>query len=191
MVRAGLILLLGIFLFSCSDEAKNNYIDEDKLGFIDADLNSDETNLKEKAKYDDRQPGKTEEINRSFENAPPLIPHSTKGFFPIKIDNNICLSCHMPDKVEETGAREISKTHFMNWRPKPEEIDGIFRITENDSVATEQYDKLNNSYFNCSQCHVPQTNVTVNIENLFTAKFREKFGLEQSNLNEKVNEGIK
>ena len=191
MVRTVLILLAVIFMFSCNQDSKNDFIDEDELGFIDADLSSDETYLKEKAKYADSQPGKTSEINRSFENAPPLIPHSTKGFFPIKITNNICLSCHMPDKVEETGAREISKTHFMNWRPKPKEVNGLFLVAHNDSVATKRYDKLNNSYFNCSQCHVPQTNVSVNIENLFTAKFRAEFGLEESNLNKNVNEGIK
>lgn len=191
MIRIGLILMVVVFLFSCSHESSNNFIDEDELGFIDADLSSDDTYLKEKAKYADSQPGKTAEINRSFENAPPLIPHSTKGFFPIKIHNNICLSCHLPENAKETGARELSKTHFMNWRPKPEETDGLFSIAANDSVATKRFEKLNNSYFNCSQCHVPQTNVTVNIENLFTAKFREEFGIEQSSLNKNVNEGIK
>ncbi len=191
MIRASLILLLAVFLFSCNQKSQNGLIDEDKLGLIDADVKSDETNLKEKAKYDDRMPGKANAIDRSFENAPPLIPHSTAGFFPIKIKNNICLSCHMPDKAKETGAKELPETHFMDWRPKPEETDGVYSIAPNDSVNVERFDKLNNSYFNCSQCHVPQTEVTVNIENLFTPKFREEFGLEKSNLNKNVNEGIK
>ncbi len=79
----------------------------------------------------------------------------------------------------------------MNWRPKPKEKNGLYKIAENDEVGLERSDKLNNSYFNCSQCHVPQTDIKVDIENLFTPEFREEFGLEKSNLNKTVNEGLK
>ncbi|NJO68548.1 MAG: nitrate reductase cytochrome c-type subunit; periplasmic nitrate reductase electron transfer subunit [Bacteroidetes bacterium] len=162
---------------SCGD-SKDNIIDENKLGFIDANVKSEETNLKEKAKYADMKPGESEMFERSFENAPPLIPHTTKGFFPVTIKNNACLDCHMPDKIAESGAREISPTHFANWRPKPQEIDGKYVIVNNEGLTNEKTGKLNNLYFNCSQCHVPQANVSVDIENLFTPEFREKHGLE-------------
>ena len=40
----------------------------------------------------------------------------------IKIDNNICMSCHMPDKAIETGAIPISHTHFFNLRSSKENL---------------------------------------------------------------------
>ena len=181
---------LGLLLFfSCQNNKNtNNYIDENKLGIIDASVKSEDTNLSEKPKYNEAKPGDGENIDRSFENAPPLIPHTTNGFLPIKIDNNICVTCHLPDKAEESGAVPISKTHFANWRPQPELVDGVYTVS--DELINEKVDQLNNQYFNCSQCHVPQAEVSVDIENLFTPEFRQEFGLEQSNLNDKVKEGI-
>lgn len=184
-----LIIVLLFLVYSCGSN-EDNLIDENKLGIIDASVKSDETNLKEKAKYPNTVPGQGEALERAFENAPPMIPHTTKGFFPITIKNNICLACHMPDKAKETGAKEISKTHFMNWRPKAEEINGKYTIVKNEELTNEKLDKLNNSYYNCSQCHVPQAEIKIDIKNLFTPEFREEHGLENSNLNEKVSEGI-
>jgi len=190
MIRNICFLFVIIILFSYCSDSHDNLIDENKLGIIDANVKSEETNLKEKAKYIDVKPGEGEIIDRAFENAPPLIPHTTDGFFPVTIKNNACLSCHMPDKIEESGAKQMSDTHFMNWRPQPEEKDGKFVIVKNEELTNEEVGKLNNSYFNCSQCHVPQANVTVDIENLFTPEFREEHGLENSSLKEKVKEGI-
>jgi len=186
-----IITTLGLLIFvSCQNNKRtNNYIDENKLGIIDADVKSEDTNLSEKPKYGDSKPGDGERIDRAFENAPPLIQHTLNGFLPIKRDNNICLTCHLPDKAKESGAVEISKTHFANWRPQPVLVDGVYVIS--DSLTNQNTDQLNNQYFNCSQCHVPQAKVSVDIENLFTPEFRQEFGLEKSNLDDKVNEGIK
>ena len=184
------LALITLFFVVACQQPKETKIDEDKLGFIDADLDSDETNFKMKADFNVDKPKAGNTIERAFENAPPMIPHTTAGFFPIKIDNNICLSCHMPDKVKESGAREISKTHFQSWRPQLKEENGTYSNPDDKEVYVETMDKLNNAYFHCSQCHVPQANVTINIENLFTREFRETFGIKESNLKEKVNEGI-
>jgi cytochrome c-type protein NapB len=184
-----LALITLFFVVACS-QPKETKIDEDTLGFIDADLDSDETNFKMKADFNVDKPAAGNTIERAFENAPPMIPHTTAGFFPIKMDNNICLSCHMPDKVAESGAREISKTHFQSWRPSLKEENGKYSNPDNSEVFIEKMDVLNNAYFHCSQCHVPQANVTINIKNLFTREFRETFGIEESDLKEKVNEGI-
>lgn len=183
--------LIALFFLVACNQPKEKEIDEDQLGFIDADLYSDETNFKMKANFNEDKPETGITINRSFENAPPMIPHTTAGFFPIKRDNNICLSCHMPDKVEESGAREISKTHFQSWRPQLEVKAGVYSNPKEDKqVYVKEVKDLNMAYFNCSQCHVPQADVTIDIENLFTAEFREKFGIEESNLKDKVNEGV-
>lgn len=191
MFKQTILLLVILISVSCGRQRQeNDLIDEDKLGIIDADVNSDETNFKQKATYSEDIPGKAEKFARSFENAPPLIPHTTVGFFPIQFKKNICLSCHMPEKVAETGAVKIPETHFSSLRPQLEMKDGVYSFSDDESMVLTHSDSLNNSFFNCNQCHVPQANVRVNIENLFTPEFREELGLEKSNLNEKIEEGI-
>ncbi len=189
-MRAIAIILMMAFFVACNQNSNNDSIDENKLGFIDASVKSEETNLKEKAKFSDTQPGKSEAINRAFENAPPMIPHTTEGFFPIKIDNNICLSCHLPDKVEKTGAVAIPKMHFTNLRPKMKLIDGKYEFSASDTLHREKIETLNSAYFNCNQCHAPQANVTVNIKNLFTPEFREEFGIKESTLDKQFEDGL-
>ncbi len=184
------ILLIILFLASCG-QSSDNSIDEDKLGIIDADVKSEETNFKEKAKFADATPGKATTFDRSFENAPPMIPHTTEGFLPIKIDNNICLTCHMPDKVEETKAVAIPKMHFTNLRPSPKKVGDKYEFTQKDTLVREEIETLNNAFFNCSQCHAPQATVRVNIENLFTPEFREKFGIEKSTLEKQFDDGLR
>lgn len=190
MVRIASIIVTLFICCSCSTNHDKKIIDEDKLGIIDADVKSEETNLKEKAIYNDALPGNSAIIERAFENAPPMIPHTTEGFFPIKMDNNICLSCHMPDVAESVGAIPLSPTHFMNLRPQMVEVDGILTFMENDKVLIEELDSLNSAFYNCSQCHAPQTEIAISIENLFTPEFREEFGIEKSNLQSRLKEGV-
>lgn len=190
--RLILLLVFAVVLFSCAENKKNEntLIDEDKLGFIDADVESEDTNLKSMAEYGTDVPGQSETMERAFENAPPLIPHTTLNFFPITRDNNICFSCHLPERVEETGAVPISPTHFTNLRPEMEEKAGIYYTTFDGKLAMSESKNFNNAYFNCSQCHVPQADVTVNIENLFTPEFRDVLARDKSQLKDKISEGI-
>lgn len=190
-IRIGILMLTFLMLVGCRHNKSTNYVEEDSLGFIDASVTSEETNLKQKADYISAQAGNSDKIYRSFENAPPLIPHTTQGFFPIKRENNICMSCHMPDKAETSGAVPLPETHFTNLRPKMVEVNGILTFKQDSIVSIHKLNEPSNAYFNCSQCHVPQTTVTVNINNLFTPEFREEFGLEKSDLRKRLNEGIK
>lgn len=187
--KFGIYAVLILIAAACSD-GKKNIIDEDKLGLIDADVRSVETHLKRRAEYSTSIPGKSERIDRAFENAPPMIPHTTDGFFPITAQNNICLSCHMPDKVAVSGAIALPQTHFTVLRPKMVMKDGKYEMADaaTDTIAKKTF---NQAYFNCSQCHAPQASVTVSIENLFTPEFRAANGLHQSNLKDKLKEGIK
>ncbi len=184
-----LIPLVAITL-GCSHKKTNEIIEDEQLGIITADVKSEDTNLKSKARYGDAKPGEAETFERAFENAPPLIPHTTVGFFPIKMDNNICFSCHLPEKAEETGAVKLPDTHYTDLRPVMVEADGVLEFEDESQIHIQELDEPNHAYFNCSQCHVPQTRVTINIENLFTPEFREEYGLEKSNLKDKLEEGV-
>ena len=191
MIRLTPLLIILFTLYSCGSNHKDKeFIDENKLGIIDASVDSRETNLNTKAVYNDDMPGKSKIIDRAYENAPPMIPHTTDGFLPIKIYNNICLTCHTPELAKAVGAIPLPPTHFANLRPKMLEVDGVMQFVITNEVVVEDLKNLNHAYFNCSQCHAPQTSVTIDIENLFTPEFREEFGLNQSSLKEKLKEGI-
>lgn len=186
-IRFLVILGLCLAVIACKSESKKK-IDEDKMGLIDADVRDVETNLKKKAEYNNHMPGSGNLIDRSFENAPPMIPHTTDGFFPITPKNNICLSCHMPDKIEISKAIAIPETHFTTLRPKMTLKDGKYIMA--DTITFSPKKELNKAYFNCSQCHAPQSTISVNIENLFTPEFRAENGLKKSNLKDKLKEGV-
>ncbi len=190
MRRIEIIILVLFVLAACADKENKELIEDSKLGFIDASVKSEDTNLKRKARFMDETPGSGLKIERAFENAPPMIPHTTKGFFPIKIDNNICLSCHMPELAKETGAVELPQTHFTDLRPKMKQEGEIFFFENEGELVKKELNKLNNSYFNCSQCHTPQADISIDIENLFSPEFRAEHGLEKSSLIKSIDEGI-
>ena len=86
--------------------------------------------------------GEAQRYERSFENAPPMIPHDLEGLIPITADNNMCVTCHMPEVAKDVGATAIPKSHLYSIRNK-KDLDG----------------KLSDDRFNCTTCHVPQANV--------------------------------
>jgi len=84
---------------------------------------------------------------RNYPEQPPLIPHSTEGY-EVSIRGNKCLSCHARSRTRESQAPMISVTHFADR-------DGQFLA----SISPRRYF--------CTQCHVPQHNVRVPVENDF------------------------
>jgi len=84
---------------------------------------------------------------RNYPEQPPLIPHSTEGY-EVSARGNKCLSCHARTRIRESRAPMISITHFSDR-------DGQFLA----SISPRRYF--------CTQCHVPQHNVSVPVENDF------------------------
>jgi len=168
-------------------------VGEETLGLIKSDVHSNDENLLgAMPQYSTKAPGTSEKIERAFENAPPMIPHMTDGFFPITKDNNICLTCHMPDKVATTGAVAIPATHFTNYRPKVIKDGDKYKVdAEEGEVVSNKLTTLSAARYNCSQCHVPQANVTVDIKNTFDRVFRNDASKTGSNLDKIIDEGVK
>ena len=84
---------------------------------------------------------------RNYPEQPPVIPHTTEGY-EVSINANKCLSCHARTRVHESQAPMISITHFTDR-------EGQFLA----SVSPRRYF--------CTECHVPQHNVQVPVENEF------------------------
>jgi cytochrome c-type protein NapB len=73
--------------------------------------------------------------------------HSTEGY-EVSIRGNKCLSCHARSRIRESQAPMVSITHFSDR-------DGQFLA----SISPRRYF--------CTQCHVPQHNVKLPVENDF------------------------
>jgi cytochrome c-type protein NapB len=197
-------IFLSIVAVACNSDGKGKktkkgetgFVSEESLGLRKTDLYSENSTEGDLGVFDAPAPGQSEMIERSFENAPPLIPHTTEGFLPIKKDQNLCLSCHMPNVAEAVKATSIPKSHFMNFRPQIKEKGGkIVAYQDNDksnTVTIESLgDKLSNARYNCSQCHVPQADITVEVKNTFVADFRNENSKNRSNFADVVDEGVK
>ena len=141
--------------------AANDVIDEDDIKL--ADINWTKHAAGESKRYD-----------RSFENAPPLIPHDLEGLIPITADNNMCVSCHMPEVAKDVGATPIPKSHLYSIRNK-KDLEG----------------KLSDDRFNCTTCHVPQANVEAKFKNNFKPEYRDANSTSRSNLLDVLNEGVR
>lgn len=188
-------MICSMLLAGCNNTNSNqDYIADEDIDMSDDLLMGDESVLTDMPEYSKIRGGESEMIDRSFENAPPLIPHRVGGFLPIKVDDNKCLRCHMPDKAAEFNAIPLPKTHFTSYRPEVIEEDGKYRVDADhgasEIVETDLKD-FNGAMFNCSQCHVPQADVTVEIPNNFDPDYRQSSNKSQSNLKDKMGEGVR
>ena len=86
--------------------------------------------------------------DRDFVQQPPLIPHNTQGY-QITKNFNKCMDCHAWGKTKASGATKVSVTHFRTGTG-----------TELDNISPRRYF--------CTQCHVPQTDAKVLVDNTFT-----------------------
>ena len=84
---------------------------------------------------------------RAYPQQPPTIPHKIDGY-QVDLNFNKCLSCHNRKTAEKSQAPMVSITHFQNR-------EGQFLI-----------DVTPARYF-CNQCHVPQLDAILLVENMF------------------------
>jgi nitrate reductase (cytochrome), electron transfer subunit len=187
------VIALMIISACSSDKKTGEWIADENINMASAELLSDESPLGEMPVYVNTEEGESELYERAFENAPPMIPHKTKGLLPIKIDNNECLRCHMPNKSKHFEAIPVPETHFTDYRPEII-LDGeLYKVDAeaNEVVAKNLGDKLSAAMFNCTLCHAPQAEITVDISNLFDPDFRRGKGSSSSNLSDVMDEGVK
>ena len=196
-VTIAIIAAAAIFTVGCA--TANKTVSEESLGLRKTDLYTETTTTGDKTKYSDKPAGTSTKIERAFENAPPMIPHSVEGMLPITINNNQCTACHEPAIAQSMGATPIPKSHFTDFRPetslaKDGRIVKEGKKIENTSdikTVSKNLHALAGSRFNCSQCHAPQSEGNLVPKNEFQAEFRSKGLNEKSNLIDTINEGVK
>jgi len=179
---------------SKDDLGNKKEIKEVVFGLRKTDLYSEEAEtVGEQATYSKAAPGTSQRIERAFQDAPPMIPHSVEGMLPIKTGNNQCIGCHMPEAAKGVGAIPLPKSHFTNFRPK-HNFDGkmFTKAIDNqkNAVSIKTSDKLSNSRFNCSQCHAPQSTAKLVVSSTFEGGFSDKDGKSSSSWFEHMNDDL-
>ncbi|PNV82463.1 MAG: nitrate reductase [Sulfurimonas sp.] len=168
---------------SSSSPAVAQQISEESLGLRKTDLYTEEGTVAEKTEYRTAQASTSTRIKRAFQDAPPMIPHDTNGMLPIKVGDNQCVTCHMPEMAPAMGATPIPVSHFTDFRPRGKIVNGMFvEAVDNykNEVAIKEHTSLQGARFNCSACHAPQSEGNPLVENTFEPVFTSKDGAEKS-----------
>lgn len=187
------VLLVGTIGCATATQSYN----EEEIGLRKSNLYEEKVALKDKVDYSTKAPGESKLIKRSFENAPPLIPHSVDGLLPITLENNTCLGCHAPEVAAAVNAVPVPKTHLASYRPVIGFQNGLltkdgkkYENTADVRAKAHAREGVSADRYNCSQCHVPQTDNEPLVKNEFNPEFRAKSGDKKSNLVDILDEGV-
>ena len=183
----GLSFFVAALLAAGCGAASQKAIDQTEISYRHVPLTDESTIAPPPIEYTKAAPGKSKPLPRSYENAPPLIPHSVEGLLPITKNNNACLGCHMPNVAKSMGATPISPTHFKDFfasTKKELQNLGATKVHNNPNDIAPQR-------FNCSQCHAPQANVKPLVSNTFKPEYRNPSSKHKSTLLQTLNEGVK
>jgi len=177
------------------DLGNKKVVTESRLGLRKSDLYSEKDDtVGMKTNYSSAAPGTSKRLERAFQDAPPMIPHSVEGLLPIKAGNNQCIGCHMPEAAAGMGATPIPKSHFTDFRPKHKVVKGQFKKSidnlKNEVAISKPQDKLVQARFNCSQCHAPQSQGDLAVSNTFQGGFSEKDGKSGSSWYDHMNDDL-
>lgn len=172
-------------------------LDESHLGYRGTTDLLKEDVVPPAVQYHSAAPGTAKRFKRAFQDAPPMIPHSTEGLLPITKNNNACLGCHMPDVASSMGATPIPISHFTNFRPNTT-VEGnellkngkVIKNTSSEKLANvsikvdKKEGKLYPGRFNCTQCHAPQATNTLVDQNRFKPVYTDSNGAHKSSWNQ-------
>lgn len=102
--------------------------------------------------YPQTEPSASIGLPRSWDSAPPQVPHKIEAFLPIKVGKNLCITCHdRPSMLGRPKAKGIASPMPESHYYKAENG----RLTRSDSRHI------------CVQCHVPQADVKELVGNTF------------------------
>ena len=168
-------------------------ITEESLGLRKTDLYTEVSTSAAKTEYRTADAGSSKKINRAFQDAPPMIPHDVSGFLPIKAGNNACIGCHAPEVAPAMGATPIPTSHFLDMRPHHKLVGEDFTKTVDNyknETSVKKIDHLSSARFNCSQCHAPQSQGNLAVENTFEATFTRADGASKSSWDEVIMDSL-
>lgn len=180
-------VLLSILIFTltgCMDIASNKSYTSEDIGLRKTNLLDESGVTLSGFEYISTPAGESTNIERSFENAPPLISHDVEGMMEITTDLNMCISCHLPELAEPLNATAMPRSHFLGMMTSQDLGGKVVGYKDLGDVMDE-------ARYNCNQCHVPQAvGLKPLVDNKFNANFRNDNSEHQSNLIDIMNEGV-
>ena len=162
-------LVLGVVFIGCGSG-----IDDTQIGFRDTPVDEESSVVLQDFAYNAKPAGENQVIERSFENAPPMISHDVEGMMDITKDMNMCVTCHAPEYAKAMKATPVPASHLFDTFGKGKKVG-------KEIVA---------SRYNCNLCHAPMTNAKPLIGNTFKPDFRSESDKTKSNLLDIINEGV-
>lgn len=138
-------LSLSLTAFAVQDQA----IPDDALGLSKTSV-YDVPDEPAMADYGGGDPGSNKLIARSYNTAPPMIPHTVKDMLPITRETNLCKDCHvLPDLIGHKLAPGMPipspASHYVDVKK------GVLYMGR----------------WNCVQCHRPQAKVDLLVKSTF------------------------
>lgn len=192
-----LIATVTLAAFIATGCAVSNTMSEEEIGLRKTSLYAENSTTADKTSYSSVAAGESKVYERAFENAPPMIPHSVEGMLPITMADNQCIACHDPAVAPSMNATSMPKSHLASFRPKTKMVGNAIikdgkAVDNTADVLTSMHkaEGISMERYNCSQCHAPQSNNALIVENEFQPEFRGN-GAKQSNLLDTINEGVK
>jgi len=194
-----LLSVAAISLFAVGCATTGSTVSDESLSLRKANVHNENSIALQKVTYTKAAPGTAKTYKRSYVNAPPLIPHSVEGLVPITKGNNACLGCHLPSVAKSVHATPIPPSHFVSFRPKLVlEGDKVIKegkvVAKPNGGANEVFEnKLNKLYpgrYNCTQCHVVQSNAKPLVKNTFKPDYTSPALQKKSDLLNVINQGV-
>jgi cytochrome c-type protein NapB len=154
MKQLSMILAIAALLFG------TNLLLADATGVDDAQLDLSKESVFDTPEpavtiYPKTMPGSGDVLPRSWDTAPPQIPHNVEAFIPVTRNNNQCMGCHnnpaMWGKKVKGLATPIPPTHY----------------TSTDQAPGKSANQLSGARYICTQCHMPQADAPPLVENTF------------------------
>jgi cytochrome c-type protein NapB len=94
--------------------------------------------------------GQEQLIARTFVGQPPMVPHTTEKYEPLKAEDNACIECHISDELRGKKMPKMGLSHFSKT------------LKEKDGSPMVEM-----SRFQCNNCHVPQVDAKPLVDNAF------------------------
>lgn len=152
MKRPAFFTTLGLVFTVAATAANGGAIDELNMGLSKTSVF--DTPTPGSYSYSDAKPGWNDPLPRAWENAPPQIPHQVEAFLPVVAEDNQCLDCHdVPQYID-----------------KPKNMDRSVKSKSpmsRDHYATAELEQVDGARFNCTQCHVPQSDAAPLVESTY------------------------
>jgi cytochrome c-type protein NapB len=160
IVRCSLLVMAGVALAGTTTFAQETSWLDEEIGLAGSVFDTPDPVGFDYISIDPEDADST--LPTAFAEAPPLIPHSIEDATPMTLRKNKCLKCHNDQDLwqvvkDADQPSPMPESHYVDLRSEP----GVIRK------------KVIGSRYFCLQCHVPQAEVDLLVENTFQSMMQD------------------